>query len=212
MTAENKPKLELVEPGKPNDADDIEALLLGPELGDGITDVNYHVIPVGKPKDFFRTHPDAGYRRQAWIYTHKIEGMIEETNYIIAKEMLGHIDEARPCTLVTVIYRDGSPRLWPVKLPKEAEKDNAAWISARAAVKVALERWTKLVWVRNSYHTREALEGYAPDPDWSKLPPFHELLRLAFGDAGIIRDKTHAIYHELFGTKPKKAAADDADE
>jgi hypothetical protein len=125
--------------------------------------------------------------------------------------MRGYIDEARPCTLVTVIYRDGSPRLWPIKLPKEDEKDNAAWISARAAVKVALERWTKLVWVRNSYHTREALEGYAPDPDWSKLPPFHELLTLAFGDAGIIRDKAHAIYHELFGITPKKAAAD-ADE
>jgi hypothetical protein len=209
---EKKPKLELVEPdvvGKPADADDIEALLLDQELGDGITNVTYHVIPVGKPKSFFRTHPDASYRRQAWIYTHKIEGQIEETNYIIAKEMRGHIDEARPCTLVTVIYRDGSPRLWPIKQPKEGEKDNAAWISARAAAKVGLERWTKLVWVRNSYHTRDALEGYAPDPDWSKLPPFHELLTLAFGDAGIIRDKTHAIYHELFGIKPKQAAVDD---
>jgi hypothetical protein len=204
-----KPKLELVEPRTPSDAEDIEALLMDPALGDGITNVNYHTVPVGKPRDFFRTHPDADHRRQASIYTHKIEGMIEETHYIVAKEMRGHIEEARPCTLVTVIYRDGSPRLWPVKLPKDGEKDNAAWISARAAVKVALERWTKLVWVRNSYQTREALDGYAPEPDWSKLPPFHELLRLAFGDAGIIRDKTHPVYHDLFGIKPKQAGADD---
>ena len=203
MTTENKPKLELVEPGKSNNVDDIEALLLDAKLGDGITNVNYHVIPVGKPRDFFRTHPDPNYRRQCWIYTHKAEGMIEETHYIIAKEMQGHIEEARPCTLVAVAYRDGSPRLWPVKLPKEGEKDNAAWISARAAVKVGLDRWTKLVWVRNSYQTREALEGYAPDPDWEKLPPFHELLRLAFGDKGIVRDKSHDIYHELFGIKKK---------
>ena len=62
-----KPKLELVEPGKPIDANDIEALLLDQKLGDGITDVNYHVIPVGKPRDFFRAHPDSNYRRQAWI-------------------------------------------------------------------------------------------------------------------------------------------------
>jgi hypothetical protein len=209
MTGENKVKLELVEPDKLNDAGDIEALLMDPALGDGITNVTYHTIPVGKPKDFFRTHPDPSYRRQASIYTHKVEGMIEETHYIISKEMRGHIEEARPCTLVTVIYRDGSPRLWPVKLPKEGEKDNAAWISARAAAKVGLERWTKLVWVRNSYQTREALEGYAPEPDWSKLPPFHELLTLAFGDAGIIRDKTHPVYHALFGIKPKQAAVDD---
>ena len=206
MSEEKKPKLELVEPGKPIDANDIEALLIDQKLGDGITDVNYHVIPVGKPRDFFRAHKDPNYRRQAWIYTHKIEGMVEENHYIIAEPMRGYIDEARPCTLVTVVYRDGSPRIWPIKLPKEGEKDNAAWISARAAVKESFEGWTKLVWVRNSYHTRPAGEGYAPDPDWKKLPPFHELLKLAFGDAGIIRDKTHPIYGDLFGIK--KAAAE----
>jgi hypothetical protein len=111
--------------------------------------------------------------------------------------------------LVAVVYRDGSPRLWPIKQPKEGEKDNAAWISARAAVKVSLERWTRVVWVRSTYHTRDAEEGYAPNPDWKKLPPFHELLKLAFGDAGIIRDKTHAIYHHLKGAKPKAAADDE---
>jgi hypothetical protein len=75
----------LVEPRAPSDADDIETLLLGQELGDGITNVTYHTVPVSKPKDFFRAHPDASYRRQAWIYTHKIEGMIEETNYTSRK-------------------------------------------------------------------------------------------------------------------------------
>jgi hypothetical protein len=139
------------------------------------------------------------------MYTHKIEGMIEETNYIIAPEMAGHIDEARPCTLVTVVYRDGSPRLWPIKQPKVGEKDNAAWISARAAAKEALDQWTKLIWVRNCYMTSPGREGYAPKPDWTKLPSYAELIRLAFGDAGVIRDKTHAIYHELFGI-PKAAA------
>jgi hypothetical protein len=104
------------------------------------------------------------------------------------------------------VYRDGSPRIWPIKQPKEGEKDNAAWISARAAAKESIDCWTKLVWVRNRYDTRPAGDGYAPDPDWSKLPPFHELLKLAFGDAGIIRDKTHAMYCDLFGIKPNKAA------
>ena len=34
--------------------------------------------------------------------------------------------------------------------------------------------------------TREAQEGYAPDPDISKLPSFNELIKIAFGENGII--------------------------
>ena len=204
MSEEKKVKLELVEPGKPDDADDIEALLMDPALGDGITNVNYHSVPVGKPKSFFRAVKDASYRRQTWIYTHKTEDKIEEVNYIVAEPMRDYIDGARPCTLVTVVYRNGSPRIWPIKQPKEGEKDNAAWTSARAAVKVGLEHWVRLVWCGSSYITREAPDGYAPDPDFSKLPSFSELLALAFSDALIIRDKNHAIYCDLFGTKPKK--------
>ena len=70
-----------------------------------------------------------------------------------------------------------------MKLPRDGEKDNDAWESARAAAKVGLERWVKLVWKRQSYVTRDALVGYAPDPDFSKLPSFDELCTLAFGGA-----------------------------
>ena len=53
-----------------------------------------------------------------------------------------------------------------------------------------------------------ALPGYAPDPDFSKLPPFNDLVKLGFGEYGVIRDTTHPIYRELFGM-PKQAAGDD---
>lgn len=53
--------------------------------------------------------------------------------------------------------------------------------------------------------TRDAQPGYAPDPDFSKLPPFNELVRLAFGEQGIIRDKSHPIYRELYGIRPEAA-------
>ena len=138
------------------DAADIEALWLDPALGDGIVDVHYHNIPVGKPRDFFRTVADPAYRRRTEIYTHKVEGAIDTTHYIIAPAMRGTIEEARPCTLVTVVYRDGSPRLWPIPFPRDGERDNEAWISARAAAKAGMERWVKLVWVRRSYMTRDA--------------------------------------------------------
>ena len=128
MTDKPTAKLEIVPPSPtPNDALDIEALWLDPALGDGLTDTSWHTIPVDKPKDFFRVHPDPDYRRRTEIYAHKTEGQIETAYYILGPEMRGRLQEARPCVLVTCIYRDGSPRLWPIMFPREGEKDNTAW-------------------------------------------------------------------------------------
>ena len=196
-------------PKPPPDALDVDSLWLDPALGDGLVDVHYHEIPVGKPRDFFRVNPDPAYRRLTEIYVHKIEGQVEETTYIISKPMQGAIEEARRCTLVTAVYRDGSPRLWALKLPKEGERDNEAWNSARSAARVAMEKWVKLIWQRRGYLTRDAMPGYAPDPDWSKLPPFDELVKLAFGEHNVIRDKNHRMVLDLFGAPPKKTSDDD---
>jgi hypothetical protein len=136
--------------------------------------------------------------------------MIDGQTYIIHPSMRGRIEEARPCTLVCVVYRDGTPRLWPIKHPRDGEKDSEVWASARAACRVGLDRWTKLVWVRRAYVTRDALPGYAPDPDFSKLPPFEELVELGFGAHGVIRDTVHPIYRELFGMPAEANADDDA--
>ena len=203
------PQLEIVSPSPtPNDALDIEALWLDPALGDGLVDASWHSIPVGKPRDFFRVHPDPSYRRRTEIYAHKVEGQIDTAYYILGPEMRGRLEEARPCVLVTCIYRDGSPRLWPVIFPRENEKDNTAWSTARAAARVAIDKWVRLVWSKRSYLTRDALPGYAPDPDWGKLPAFNELVKAAFGPHGIIQDTTHPIYRELMGA-PATVNTDD---
>jgi hypothetical protein len=197
MTTE-KAKLELVTP-TPGDALDIEALWVNSALGDALTDTNWHTIPVDKPKDFFRVHPDSDYRRRTEIYAHKTEGQIETTYYIVGPEMRGRLQEARPCILATCIYRDGSPRLWPLMFPREGEKDNAAWSSARSAARTAIDKWVKLVWTGRAYQTRDAQPGYAPDPDWKKLPVFNELVKAALGLHGVIQDTNHPIYRELVG-------------
>jgi hypothetical protein len=193
----------------PGDAIDISELWLDPALGDGLTEIHRHHVPVGKPKDFFRTVPDPAYRRLVEIYTHKPEGQIEEQSYIIAKSMQGAIPEARRCTLITVVHRDNSIRLWPLKLPNEGERDNEAWATARAAAKEGMDSWVKVVWLRSAYQTRVAQRGYAPDPDWSKLPPFDELVRLAFGEHGMIHDHDHRIVRDLFGAASTPTDDDD---
>ena len=116
MVDESKRKLEVVkedaEPSKEEkpiaDAGDLSSLWLDTRLGDGLTETHVYKVPIGKPKDFFRVVPDPAYRRKVEIYTHKIEGQIEEQHYFIDRPMQGIIDEARPCTLVVCIYRDGN--------------------------------------------------------------------------------------------------------
>ena len=87
------PKLGIVSPSLTNDASDIEALWLDPAPGDGLTDTNWHTIPVDKPKDFFRVHPDPDYRRvpKSMPTRPKIE-----TTYYILGGYAGTVEEARP--------------------------------------------------------------------------------------------------------------------
>jgi hypothetical protein len=181
----------------------IGGLLLPPGLGDGITDGHWHNVPIGKPRDFFRVCTDMAYIRRCEIYVHKKEDEIGDEYYFIGPKMRGEIEEARPCTLVTCVYRDGSPRIWPLILPRNGEKDNAAWSSARKAARAGMERWVKLIWRSKAYFTRDAHKGYAPEPNFDELPPFEDLLTVAAGEHGIIRDKNHPIYRELMGAPPE---------
>jgi len=196
----------------PSDASDFDSLWQDPKLGDGIVDVSYHSVPVGKPKDFFRTHPDPLYRRRTEIYTHKPEGAIDEQHFIVAPSMRGLITEARPCTLTCIIYRDGSLRLWPIKFPKDGERDNEAWVTARNAAKTGITRWVKLVWTGRAYITRDAQPGYAPDPDISRIPAWNDLVRLSIGENGVIRDTSLFMYRELYGIPPAASESNDDDD
>jgi hypothetical protein len=92
--------------------------------------------------------------------------------------------------------------------PRDGEKDNSAWSSARSAARTAIDKWVKLVWVGRSYQTRDAQPGYAPDPNWKKLPAFNGLVAVGLGPHGIMRDDNHAIFRAVMGA-PAVANADD---
>jgi hypothetical protein len=194
----------------PADATDIAELYIGGEQGDPLTTVALHKVPVGKPRDFFRTVPDPSYRQRVEIYIHKSENVVDEQYYIIGPGLRGQIEEAYPCLLVTVIDRLGMPRLWPIKSPKDGGKDNVAWQTARAIARDGMDFWVRAVWSGSGvgYAERRAEPGYAPEPDFSRLLPFDELVKAAFGAHSVIRDKSHPIYRGLFGIA--QSADDDA--
>jgi hypothetical protein len=197
----------------PPDLNDLDELWVRSDQGDPLTTPTLSKIPVGRPKDFFRTVPDRAYREKTEIYIHKTENTIEETAYIIGPGLRGQIEEAQPCLLVCIVDRMGSPRLWPIKLPREDGKDNAAWMTARAAAKTGLTQWVRIVWVNTGtgFKERPAEPGYSPDPDFGQLPPFNELVRCGFGEHGVIRDRSHPIYRNLFGLADSSLGGDDSD-
>jgi hypothetical protein len=196
------PNLKLVPPVAA-DAVDIASLWLDPGHGDVLAETHHHSIAVGKPKGFFRMHPDPAYRRICEMYTHKIEGQIDETYYLIAEPMQGVLDEAQRCVLATVIDRTGKLRLWPLKLPKSDGRDNEAWSSARSAARTAMTKWVKLKWNGQTYETRDAQPGYAPEPNYSKTPPFDELVLLGFNKNNIISNTDQPVVRDLLGAAPE---------
>lgn len=190
----------------PPDAADLADLFVDTGQGDPLTETTVHGIAIDKPKDFFRVHPDPAYRKQCFVYTLKIEGQVEEHHYIIAESMRDLVPEAKLCLVTTCIYRNGAVRLWLLKLPREGEKDQMAWSTARAAAREALTKWTKLVWVGSKYDTRTASPGYAEDPDLTKIPPYERLVELGFGAHGVMRDESHPVYRDhIIGAAPSKS-------
>jgi hypothetical protein len=63
--------------------------------------------------------------------------------------------------------------------------------------------------VRRAYISRDAQPGYAPDPDWTKLPPYEELVALAVGEHGVIVSEDHPIYRDLIGAADGPADEDE---
>jgi hypothetical protein len=77
-----------------------------------------------------------------------------------------------------------------------------------------MTRWVRRRWEGRQFVSREADIGYAPDPDWSRLPPFGDIVRTALGPDGIFRDENNRAYQTLFGKvgQPDELDADDLDD
>ena len=65
-----------------------------------------------------------------------------------------------------------------------------------------MDGFVKLEWIRKRYITHDAKPGYAPEPDWKKVPSLDELIKIAFGEYGIINDANHPVFRDAEGEAP----------
>jgi hypothetical protein len=195
----------------PADANDLAALLRRePDRQDPLTVVRHHEVPLGAPRDFFRTHPDLDYRMVREVYVPKSENAMK-IFHLVGPRVQGQIVGARPYLLITCVDREGAPRIWPIPQPRDGERENPSWATQISIARDGLTKWTRFEWAGKGYISVTASPGYAPEPQWNKLPPFEELIAAAFGPHGVIWDKDHPAYQSAMGVPEPAPGADDVD-
>ena len=123
----------------------------------------------------------------------------EGETYLLSPDVAAELPGLASFVSLTVaIDRQGNPFLWLTKSPQEG-KDNAWNRSMREAQTVAKKRWVRVESNMSSgaYDLYEASAGIA-EPVW---PPYTvaDYLRVAFGDAFVIREITHPMIQRLLG-------------
>jgi hypothetical protein len=107
--------------------------------------------------------------------------------------------EGVPVTIFTCINRQGVVFLWPVRLPDADGKTNSWWTSARDAAERAMTQWLRVKAVKAlGGYEQTVAENMTAEPEWPDLP-FMNLLEIAFGKDGIIRDVDHIAIRRLRG-------------
>jgi hypothetical protein len=158
------------------------------------------VVPVRRPgkQEWFRVHPDDGYRLDAMAYTR--ENGLDREDYLltpaVAVELL---DVSHPVRVFTCMSRRGVVFLWPARLPAEHAGAGRDWhVSALKIADDATNQWVRMVGNkdRGAYDMHKAL-GDLGEPTWPDKP-FKDLLRLAFKDR-LIDTPHHEALRELRG-------------
>jgi hypothetical protein len=140
-------------------------------------------------KDWFvRTHPDKEY--SMIVHMHMTEGYQE--SYIVSPSVVPHIS----CTqryLITAVNTNGDPLIWSLKIPDQDGNISPYGKMALIATRKARDQWVS---IRANMATQmyELLTPAVelPEPDWSTLPSFDELLKRFF-DGKYIATTDHPL-------------------
>lgn len=153
-------------------------------------------FPLLKPpkNKFVRVHPSPEYRMSGVLtLTDTDTGQIK---YVSPDLELPEFIESQ--TRVTDLYAaqmsDGSFFIWPL------HRSETTWYrGAKQAVSVAAKKWVAIV-ARRSANTYDLIEpeDTIPEPDWSALPPFAEMVESAFEDH-MVTHPEHPFLRKLRG-------------
>jgi hypothetical protein len=138
-------------------------------------------VPVTKPHDqeWFRVHPDPAYRETLAMIHLKDDREYFLLTPQIAKALPGEFIMVH---LYTVMTRQGTLFLWPIKLPGADEKIGTWYTSAVDAADYAIKHWTKIKWNKKLMaYEKFAAPRCVVNPEWPKLS-YNEILRIAFRD------------------------------
>ena len=157
-------------------------------------------VPTRKPSKewFVSTHPDPGYHIETCVIELKEDSEI----YLVSRDLWDELASESTCgprALFTTVNRQGIIFLWPIRLPGPDGRLDAWNRSALEAAKLAEQRWIRVQANRSlgSYEVFEAKGDWGPF-NWKDVPPFQDLLRIAFKDR-YIQKMDHPILRRLKG-------------
>lgn len=158
-------------------------------------------IPVTKPRQtwWVRADPREDYSLDTLI----LELREERENYLLSRDLWDELaDEPtiRPARLTAAVFRPTlEPFLWVSRLPAEDGRTCGWHETMLQALEHAKTTWIRVVANMNlgAYDIREA-DGPFSSPDWSSLPPFQEMLKVAFGTQ-YISNLDHPVLKRLRG-------------
>jgi hypothetical protein len=178
---------------------DLENLRLNPSYVEtaGVKKLR-NTVPARRPspQDFVRVHPDPTYRENFGM----IELKDDREDYLVLPHLVPQLPgEIVFKTIFTAINRQGVVFLWPVRLPSPDDKPNAWWQSAREAAELAMTKWVRMrANMSLGAYDLFTAESDIPDPEWSELEPFQDLLRIAYRGRLVV-DLDHPVIKRLSG-------------
>jgi hypothetical protein len=157
-------------------------------------------ILAGRPgqQSFFRVHPDPTYR-MAFAMVDMKDGADRE-DYIVVRDLVPLLPgEYIYKMLYTTIDRQGVIRIWPVRIQGEDDRRSLWYQSAHEAAERATTKWVRIkANMSGGFYDISVSEAELPEPDWSQVAPFKDLLHRAYRDR-VIDSLEHPVLKRLRG-------------
>ena len=152
--------------------------------------------PLQKPpkNKFVRVHPSPEYRLSGVLTLTDLD--TGEIYYVSPDlELPGFLEsQTRVSDLYAAQMSDGSFFIWP------QHRSETSWYrAAKAAIRMAMSKWVAVV-ARRAANTYDLIEpeDSIPEPEWSSLPPFADMVETAFEDH-MITHPDHPFLRKLRG-------------